>query len=121
MKLLANENLSADLVAALRSRGHDVAWIREANPGLADPAVLSWATREARILITFDKDFGELAFRAGLPAECGVILLRVAPPRSEEEATALARAISSRSDWKGCFSVVRGGRVRMRPLPGEQP
>jgi predicted nuclease of predicted toxin-antitoxin system len=46
-------------------------------PGSGDQVVLSRARAEDRILLTHDKDFGELAFRAGLPATCGVILIRL--------------------------------------------
>ena len=68
MRLCANENVPGDCVAALRQRGHDVLWIREAARGSPDDAVLTRAQAEARLLITFDKDFGELVFRRGRAA-----------------------------------------------------
>ena len=61
MRLCANENVPGDCVAALRQRGHDVRWIREVAGGSGDDAVLVRAQAESRVLITFDKDFGELA------------------------------------------------------------
>ncbi len=51
----------------LRHDGHDVAWVRTDAPGSTDQQVLARAVAEDRILLTFDKDFGDLAFRAGLP------------------------------------------------------
>jgi predicted nuclease of predicted toxin-antitoxin system len=63
MRILANENFPGDAVNALRLEGHDVAWIREDAPGSLDTQVLQRAQDEERVLITFDKDFGELAFR----------------------------------------------------------
>lgn len=74
MRLLANENFPGDAVDALRAQGHDVAWIRLDAPGSSDREVLARAQNENRILITFDKDFGELALKEGLPAASGVIL-----------------------------------------------
>jgi hypothetical protein len=71
MRILADENFPGDAVTALRERGHDVAWIRMDAPGSSDPAVVRRARDEGRLLVTFDKDFGELAFRqrvAGLSA-----------------------------------------------------
>ena len=59
MRLLADENIPGDAVAALRATGHDVAWIRIEAPGSPDQDVLSRAQQEGRILLTFDKDFGE--------------------------------------------------------------
>lgn len=78
MRILANENVSATVIQLLRARGHDVLSARESLRGDKDPAILARAQAEHRLLVTHDKDFGELAFRAGLPAECGVILLRMA-------------------------------------------
>src|SRR5438445_603289 len=68
MRILANENFPGEAIEALRSRGHDVAWVRTDAPGSSDEEVIARATREGRLLITFDKDFGALAFRSGLSA-----------------------------------------------------
>ena len=76
MRILANENFPGDGVAALRERGHDIAWIRSDAPGSSDTEVLARAQAEDRILITFDKDLGEGAFRSGLAASRGVVLFR---------------------------------------------
>jgi predicted nuclease of predicted toxin-antitoxin system len=57
-------------------------WVRTAAPGSTDPEVLAWAARDERILLTFDKDFGELAKASALPATCGIILFRVPMPRT---------------------------------------
>jgi len=81
MKLLADENVPGPVVELLRREGHDVAWIRDDASGLPDERVLEWARKEASLLITFDKDFGELARNGGLPAASGVILFRI-PTRS---------------------------------------
>jgi predicted nuclease of predicted toxin-antitoxin system len=67
MRFLANENLPGTAVTALAAAGHDVVWVRTAAPGTTDPEVLAWAAREERILLTFDKDFGELAKGSALP------------------------------------------------------
>jgi len=117
MRFLANENFPGDAVAALRSAGHDVTWVRTAAPGMGDADILAWAERDSRILLTFDKDFGELAWRARLPSACGVVLFRLTMPKPAVVGEALAAALQQRSDWAGNFSVVQPGRVRMRKLP----
>ena len=118
MRFLANENFPGDAVAALRAAGHDVAWVRAEAPGSKDPAILAWAQRDARILLTFDKDFGELAWRQGLPATCGVVLFRLPMPPPGSAGSVLAARIAERDDWAGHFAVVEPGRVRMRSLRG---
>ena len=118
MTFLANENFPLDAVEALRQAGHDVAWVRTDAPGSTDPQVLARAVAERRIMLTFDKDFGDLAFHAGLPAGCGIVLFRLQAGTAAQLAAQLAVAIAARTDWAGHFSVVEPGRVRMRPIPG---
>jgi len=92
-------------------------WIRTVAPGISDQDILARAQAEGRVLITFDKDFGELAFRHGLPSTCGVVLFRIAAPSPERVAEVAARSLESRDDWQGHFSVVEDARIRMTPLP----
>ncbi|MBP9891049.1 MAG: DUF5615 family PIN-like protein [Planctomycetes bacterium] len=75
MKLLADENLDAPIVAWLRKLGHDVLFMVEHGPGTSDEEILALAVRDGRIIITQDRDFGELIFRRGLKA-AGVLYLR---------------------------------------------
>jgi predicted nuclease of predicted toxin-antitoxin system len=117
MRILANENVPGDAVAGLRGHGHDVAWIREDAPGSPDPVVLARAQAESRILVTFDKDFGELAYRQRLPASCGVILFRFAVPSPAAAARRIVTALESRSDWTGHYAVIDDARIRITPLP----
>jgi len=114
MRFLANENFPGAAVAALEAAGHDVLWIRTEAPGTNDLDVLAWA---ARILLTFDKDFGELARQSGLPSTCGVVLFRIPMPSTRDVAQRLLTLISARTDWAGHFSVIEPARVRMRRLP----
>jgi predicted nuclease of predicted toxin-antitoxin system len=116
MRFLANENFPGTAVAVLEAAGHDIVWLRVAAPGMSDPDVLAWAAREGRILLTFDKDFGELARGSTLPSTCGVVLLRVPLPKPAEVGRRLADLITARNDWAGHFSVIEPGRIRMRPL-----
>ena len=117
MQFLANENFPLDAVEALRKEGHDVAWIRTDAPGSKDPDILKRAVAENRILLTFDKDFGDLAFQFGLPASCGIVLFRLQASSSAALAVMVVAALTSRTDWAGHFSVVEPGRIRVRALP----
>jgi hypothetical protein len=115
-RFVADENFPGDAVMGLRAAGHDVSWVREDDPGAADTQILERAIAERRVILTFDKDFGELAFGRGLGAGCGVVLFRMpmAPPGSS-----IARVIAiiqSRSDWAGHYSVVEPYRIRMRVM-----
>ena len=118
MHILANENFPGDAVEALRARGHDVAWVRTDAPGSSDPQVLAQAQSQGRILVTFDKDFGELAFRSGLPASSGIVLFRISAATSQHVARVAVAALESRTDWQGPFAVVEDDRIRLSSLPG---
>jgi predicted nuclease of predicted toxin-antitoxin system len=111
VRFLANENFPGDAVAALRELGHDVAWIHTDAPGISDPDVLARAQADDRLLLTFDKDFGELAFRAGLPASSGIILFRISVPSVEHAVRVIVTALGSRTDWAGHFAVVEDDQV----------
>ena len=116
MHILANENFPRDAVDALRQRGHNVVWIHSEAPGSSDEEVLRLAHSQNRILVTFDKDFGELAFRAGLPASSGIILFRVRATGPGRVARIAVAAFQAPREWAGHFSVVEEDRVRMTRL-----
>jgi predicted nuclease of predicted toxin-antitoxin system len=117
MRFLANENFPLAAVELIRQAGHDVTWVRTDSPGIDDREVLLRAVTEERILLTFDKDFGELAFHHGLAAGCGVILFRFRKSSSGALAGRIVAALNVRNDWVGHYSVVDHGKIRMRPLP----
>lgn len=118
MRILANENFPRAAVEALRRAGHDVVWIRTQSPGISDEEVLGRAVAEQRVLFTFDKDFGELAYRAGLPSDCGVVLFRIGMASPDQVAEHVVNLIASRTDWVGHFSVIEEMKIRIRSLPG---
>lgn len=117
MRFLANENVPELLVTSLSKVGHDVAWIRRDSPGAKDSEVLRRSVAENRVLLTFDKDFGELVFRSGARASSGVVLLRLRAATPEALVTSCVRALNVRDDWAGHFSVIEPQRVRMARLP----
>lgn len=117
MRILANENVPGPVVAGLRERGHDVAAVKETMPGAPDRVVLQRAQAEARLIVTFDKDFGELAVRFGLSAPTGIVLLRLGGSSPDADNARAVAAITSREDWAGHFAVVTDDRIRLRPLP----
>jgi predicted nuclease of predicted toxin-antitoxin system len=116
MKILADENVAGLIVRRLRERGHDVAWVQEDSPGVEDIIILRRAMQENRLLITFDKDFGELAFHSGRSASCGIILFRISMPSPAIAVERIINILESRSSWDGFFSVIDDLRIRMIPL-----
>lgn len=120
MRFLADENFPKNAVLALQQQGHDVLWIRIDAPGSSDQGILARAQAEERIILTFDKDFGELAFRFGLPATSGIVLFRLPLLKSTSLINIIISALATQSDWSGLFTVVESDRIRIRPLPGAE-
>lgn len=116
MRFLADENFPGGAVAALQSHGYDVIWIRTTSPGISDPEVLRFAQSENRILLTFDNDFGELAFVTELPAASGIILFRIQSPSSILLIEKIMTTIELRDNWAVHFSTIDDHKIRMREL-----
>ena len=116
MKFLADENVERAIVALLRSEGHDVLYVAEQVTGIDDDAVLAEANAEDRILITNDKDFGELVFLSGR-ATAGILLLRLGRERTADKLVSLRRLFAQHTDsLRDHFTVVGVNRIRRRPL-----
>jgi len=117
MRILANENFPGPLIRELRRLGHDVLSVKETMRGATDLEVLARSRQEERLVVTFDKDFGELAFRFGLSTQSGIILFRLSGSSPEADNARVLAAFASGIDWTGHFSVVTNDRIRVRPLP----
>lgn len=116
MRFLANENIPLASVRALRDAGHHVVSIMEESPGITDEAVMRLAHVEDCVVVTFDRDYGELVFRRQLPVPKGVLYLRFLPSTPLEPAEYIDRLISSGIDLTGRFTVADREQVRQRPL-----
>lgn len=117
MRLLLDENVPVAAVRALRAAGHDVFSASEHAVGAADEILLARADAEHRLLITFDRDFGELSVRWRRGAAGGVMLLRFVPRGPDEVGDVLVELLA-RTDvvWSERFSVVDRQHIRQRPL-----
>lgn len=116
MRFLADENIERAVVELLRRGGHDVAYVAEGGGSPSDDEVLERARRERRILLTNDKDFGELVFLQGRLA-AGVLLLRLEEERARVKARRVAEIVGRLGRrLPGRFTVAGDGRVRSRKL-----
>ena len=100
---------------ALRASGHDVLYVAELEPGITDDEVLRLAASREALLVTNDKDFGELVFRQRR-ASSGVLLLRLFGLPNQEKARIVTAAIARSGDeMAGGFAVLSPGQIRIRP------
>jgi predicted nuclease of predicted toxin-antitoxin system len=114
MKLSADESVDEPVVARLRQEGYDVDFATESAPGTADDRLLSEANRRGAILLTADKDFGELVFRLG-QIHSGVVLIRLAGLSNATKGDLVAAAFRDHGpQMNGAFSVISPANVRIR-------
>lgn len=121
MKLLADECVAGSTVRALRHAGFDVVWIAEAAPSVTDQEVLSRAYAAGRVVLTEDKDFGELTIRFGRQCH-GLVFLALTDLTATERAARTVAALDALGDKViGHFVVIEQSRIRRRPLPAIAP
>ncbi len=111
MKFIADVNVEKSIVDELRNMSYDVMWIVELDPYLEDTEILKIAHRENRILVTNDKDFGEIVFRQKLLSS-GILLLRVKGQRVKEKINLLHKILLHPDKLKGYFVVVTENKIR---------
>ena len=116
MKLLADESVERIIVERLRQAGHSVDYIAEMAPGITDDDVLIRAVKNSDLLLTGDKDFGELVFRQRLTHN-GILLIRLAGLSNQSKAETIVEVLlNHESELSNAFCVVSRGRLRKRPI-----
>ena len=116
MRFLIDRCAGRLLTDWLRQQGHDVVECRELGPDPGDRALLDWAAKETRILITIDTDFGELIYVENLP-HAGLVRLPDVPARERQ---LIIQDLLTRyeSELQGAAIItVRGGRIRISRGP----
>ncbi len=114
MKFIADECVDLQIIEHLIKIGYEVLYVPEIEPGISDKKVLDIANKESAILITSDKDFGELVFRQKRITS-GVILVRLAGLQPDVKASITANAIKQhQKEIKNNFMVITAETIRIR-------
>jgi predicted nuclease of predicted toxin-antitoxin system len=114
MQLVADESVDGQLVAALRKTGHSVIYIAESLPSIKDPDVLQFAASRQEILLTEDKDFGELVHLKRM-AHAGVILLRLNDMSARDMIARVIMLLDHHGDgFADAFTTIDRNKVRIR-------
>lgn len=117
-RFLADENVPRPSILLLRDEGVEIEAVGEIAPGASDEKVLAHARKYRQVLVTFDRDFGDLIYRQGAQAPLGVIHLRFTPISPEEPAHVVLRLIHSEEVvLVGQYTVLESEAIRQRSLP----
>jgi predicted nuclease of predicted toxin-antitoxin system len=115
LRFIVDESTGAAVVEHLRERGHDVVAVAESMPQARDSEILERAAEEERIVLTNDKDFGELAFRSG-QTHHGIVLFRLRDESAQQRVRMLHILLDSYLDHLvNHFVVVTENGIRIRP------
>jgi predicted nuclease of predicted toxin-antitoxin system len=114
VKILLDSCVWGGARRSLIAAGHDVIWAGEWSEDPGDQAILAHAHSEQRILVTLDKDFGELAVIRGVP-HSGII--RIVNMSARDQAVACAHALAMHGEQlqAGAIVTIEPGRLRLRP------
>lgn len=114
MNLLADEGVDKPIVDALRNKGFDVVYILETNRGADDDVILEMANADKRLLLTQDKDFGELVFRLK-NVHHGVILIRLEGYTAASKANIVMNMLLKyQNELIRSFTVIQPNAIRIR-------
>jgi predicted nuclease of predicted toxin-antitoxin system len=117
VKFVADESCAGPVIRALRQAGHDLIAIAETAGSSSDEAVMEKARTEGRVLITEDRDFGELIYARGRPTE-GVLFVKFHSRLRHAKNAAVVEAVAKLGErLRGAFTVIEPGRVRLARRP----
>jgi predicted nuclease of predicted toxin-antitoxin system len=114
MKLLLDTCVWGGAKKTLESSGHDVVWTGDWSEDPGDEEILAKANNDGRILVTLDKDFGEIAIVKGKP-HSGI--LRLVNLSANQQGIVCLRVIEAYGQilQSGAIITVEPGRIRIRP------
>ena len=115
MRLFADESVDGPIVELLRQDGHHVAYAAEVDSGITDDEIMQAANDQEALLLTADKDFGEMVFQRKRLHSSGVVLIRLAGLTSTRKAAIVSKSFRAHQhDFPNAFSVIAPARTRVR-------
>jgi len=111
-RFIADENIPRETVELLKKKGLDIVTVSDVSPGLGDDEILDLARKDERIVITFDRDFGQLIFKQKRKTE-GLILLRFNPESPQQIAKRIQQTLATKIDMEGSVIVVKKDTLKV--------
>jgi predicted nuclease of predicted toxin-antitoxin system len=121
-RLLIDENVPLASTRLLRERGHDVISVQEERQGASDTEIAQWSAHTRRIIVTFDRDFGDSIYLGRMDIPAGVLFLRFVPSDELETGEIVDRLFVKLNDNVfGQMTSFDRRHARQRPLPAIDP
>ena len=111
-QFIADENIPEDSVDLLKKKGLDIVSVTDFTPGLSDEEVLNLAYKNGRIVITFDKDFGQLVFKQKRKTK-GLMLLRFTPESPQQIAKRIQQVLTTKVKMENSVTIVKKDTIKV--------
>jgi len=116
VRLLADENMHAVVIARLQGAGFNVEWVKRTSPGASDTEILSRPDIDEFIFITHDRDFGDLVFNKNMPTPCTILYTRIPHREPGLNADVLIALLEAGVPSGQMITITKDGN-RIRPFP----
>ena len=116
LKFLIDVGVGKKVELFLREQGHDIKTVRTIDPQMPDEEIIHLASLEDRMIITMDKDFGELVYHSAMKHH-GVLLLRLEDATGFEKQEVVANILAKYStEIVNCFCVFQNAKLRIKKI-----
>lgn len=116
LKFLIDVGVGKKVELFLKEQGHDIKTVRTIDPQMPDEEIIRLASSEDRMIITMDKDFGELVYHSKMNHR-GVLLLRLEEATGDEKQEVVANILAEYSaEIVNCFCVFQNDRLRIKKI-----
>ena len=120
LKFLVDVGVGKGIEEYLNEKGYDTKAVRDIDPGMEDEEIIRIAVTENRMIITMDKDFGELVYHSSIE-HSGVLLLRLEDATGTEKLQVVKHILSNYANRiRDCFCVFQKDKFRIRKIPKKE-
>ena len=120
LKFLVDVGVGKGIEEYLNEKGYDTKAVRDIDPGMEDEEIIRIAVSEDRMIITMDKDFGELVYHSSIE-HSGVLLLRLEDATGTEKLQVVKHILNNYANRiRNCFCVFQKDKFRIRKIPKKE-
>ena len=120
LKFLVDVGVGKGIEEYLNEKGYDTKAVRDIDPGMEDEEIIRIAVTENRMIITMDKDFGELVYHSSIE-HSGVLLLRLEDATGTKKLQVVKHILNNYANRiRNCFCVFQKDKFRIRKIPKKE-
>jgi predicted nuclease of predicted toxin-antitoxin system len=115
IQLIADENIPKETLGILKKQGVDIISVTDFAFGLSDEEILDLARKNRKIIVTFDKDFGQLIFKENMKTN-GLLLLRFVPESPQQIARRIKQVLKTKVKIENHVVTIKKDSIKVTPV-----